>query len=102
MEWFGQNWFQILTAIGVVVSWAVHYGISAARWTAIKEKVNEMEDTLDGVQSSINVHTANSEIHVSHTLLKLFDERSDYIKQQFTDTRNDIQRLEGLLASSNK
>lgn len=97
-EWLTTNWFQAVTLIGIVIGWAVHYGISQARWNTVSDKVDEMEDTLDGVQESINIHTSNTEIHVSSTLLQLFDERSDYVKQQFTDTRNDIQRIEGMLS----
>lgn len=97
MEWLGSNWFQLVTLLGVIVSWAVHYGISTARWAAMSSKVDELEKTLDGVEKTFQLHCNNSEIHVSHTLLRLFDERSDFIKQQFADMRNDVQRIEGLL-----
>ncbi|MBK8468106.1 MAG: hypothetical protein IPL32_20015 [Chloracidobacterium sp.] len=93
-EWLATNWFQVLTLLGIVFSWAVHYGISTARWKSMSDKVDEMEVTLNNMQSSFQVHTANSEIHISGTLLKLFDERSDFIKQQFSETRADIQRIE--------
>lgn len=97
MEWFSQNWFQVLTLMGIVLSWAVHYGISTQKWASMAKKVDLIENTLNEVQKSFSLHTNNSEIHVSVTLLQLLNERSDYIKQQFADTRADIQRIEALL-----
>lgn len=99
MEWLAANWFQLITLLGVILSWAVHYGISTARQAAMSEKFEEMEEKLDAMDKTFQVHTTNSDIHVSHTLLKLFDERSDFIKQQFADMRNDVQRIEGLLTA---
>ncbi len=96
-EWLIQNWFQLFTLFGIVISWAVHYGISKARWESMSERVSEMEKMLNDMDKSFQVHTANSDIHVSHVLLKLFDERFDFIKQQTAETRNDIQRVEAIL-----
>ena len=100
MEWLSTNWFQLITLLGVILSWAVHYGISAARWAAMSKQVDEMESNIDSMDKRFQVHTTNSEIHVSHTLLKLFDERSEYIKSQFAEMRNDVQRIENLLTVS--
>lgn len=97
MEWLSQNWFQLFTLLGVIVSWAVHYGISKARWEAMSIKVGELEKTLTDMDKNFSVHTTNSDIHVSPTLLKLFDERFDFIKLQAHETRADIQRVEELL-----
>src|SRR5438477_13081489 len=98
-EWLSQNWFQVVTLAGVVLSWAVHYGISHARWDAMSKKVDEIEKQLVEMDKSFQVHTNNSDIHVSPTLLQLFNERAKYIelqfldtRQQFADTRADIQR----------
>jgi len=98
-EWLANNWFQVLTLLGIVVSWAVHYGISSARWKGVGDKVDEMEKTLDQMDKTFQMHCNNGDIHVSHTLLKLFDERADFIKQQFADMRNDVQRIEGILTA---
>ena len=98
-EWLSVNWFQVLTLLGIAFSWAVHYGISTAKWKAMADKVDEIEATLEAIQTKFDLHTQNGLIHVSPTLLQLFDERSDYVKQQFADTRNDISRIENMIAT---
>lgn len=110
MEWLGQNWFQLFAVASMLLSWAVHYGISTQKWKATEKRVNSLEVKLqqcvtdierkiDGIQASFAIHTTNSEVHVSPTLLQLFHERSEFMKLQLTETRSDIQRIEGLLTA---
>lgn len=105
-----------------MVSWGVHYGISTQKWQSLRDEFKEfktsvtsemdkfkiqltnveksLSDKMSDIEHGLAMHTTNSDIHVNPTLLQLFNERSDYIKQQFSDTRNDIQRLENMLASN--
>lgn len=65
--------------------------------------MNEMEDKLEAAVRSINSHAANNDIHISHLLLKLFDERFESIRVAQAETRTDVQRIEVILtANGNK
>lgn len=97
MEWLSLNWFQLITLLSVVLSWAVHYGISMARWTAMSDKVDDMEEKLDVMDKVFQVHITNSEMHVTPTFRQLCSERHEYTKKQFDDTRSDIQQIKNLL-----
>lgn len=109
-EWLAQNWFQLFAVVSMLLSWAVHYGISTQKWkatdvrvgtleTELKKCVDDIEKKIDGLQASFAIHTTNSEVHVSPTLLQLFHERSEFMKLQLHETRSDIQRIEGLLTA---
>ncbi|MBV9217353.1 MAG: hypothetical protein JO053_14385 [Acidobacteria bacterium] len=116
-EWLAANW---VTIVLLAASGGLHWGIATQKWQSLRDEFHEfkdailvrltkaeskfeegmaeMEDKIDEVQRSFSIHTANSEIHVSPTLLELFKERHDFNKQQFTEMRNDVQRIEALLS----
>lgn len=63
------------------------------------ERFEDLEEKVDTDIANFQSHTANGDIHVNSLMMKLFDERFDFIKQQQVDTRNDIQRIENILTS---
>src|SRR5712675_2198892 len=111
-DFLAANWFSIFTVLCVVVSSAVHYGISKQRNTQtiatvkelkqtvasevrkleknIEDKVEEMSVGIRANASALLLHTGNIDIHVSSILLELLKTRHDFVVQQMADTRSDI------------
>ncbi len=97
MEWLSANWFSILTLVGVLGGWLIHYGTSKQRNGQVIKDVGEIKTTLDAVCEQFNAHALNADVHVNHLLLKLFDERFATISANVGDARTDIQRIETML-----
>lgn len=98
-EWLAQNWFQLLTAFGILISWAVHYGISTTKWNAMAENLAELESKVDSISRDIHQHRTDSEMHVTPTLRRLLDERHEYTRLELSETRKTVQRIESLLTA---
>lgn len=97
MEFLQANWFSVLTLIGVIGGWLIHYGTSKQRNGQLIEEVGEIKEKLDQVCEQFNAHALNADVHVNHLLLKLFDERFATISANVGDARTDIQRIETML-----
>jgi hypothetical protein len=97
MEWLLANLFSILTLVGVVGGWLIHYGTSRQRNGQVIKEVGEIKTKLDTVCEQFNAHALNADVHVNHLLLKLFDERFATISANVGDARTDIQRIETML-----
>lgn len=106
MDFLSQHWFQIITLVILGGGWLVQHGASKQRNTTVVEeigkltkKVGDLEEKVDADIKNFQAHVANPDIHVNSIMMKLFDERFDFIKQQQADTRTDISRLENILTS---
>lgn len=115
-EFLANNWFSIFTVFCLVGTSCVNYGISKQRIIQTKESVEELKQEMrsDAEQLERNIehkfnemtigikanadalvaHTANADIHVSSILLELLKTRHEFVAQQLSDARNDIQRIE--------
>jgi hypothetical protein len=97
MEFLQSNWFSIVMLAIIAIERAVSHGVAKAKVAEIVKKVDEMEETIDSAITRLSVHMADSNIHITPTLIELFKERNDYSKKEMTDIRRDIRRCEDLL-----
>jgi hypothetical protein len=113
MEFLQGNWFSILAVAAYVVTELVKRGKKDQKMDGVSEKLDTfVKDVMTSVQSlatsfaaherRFNEHVANSDIHVTEMLLELLKERHDYNKNEFSNTRTDIQRVESMLSSMMK
>lgn len=119
MDFLQGNWFSLLTVISVGVGYLWRRGKRDGKMDEVISKVDGFEKVIeskikqsaDGVSNKIdqvtmalasherkfNDHVANKDIHVTDMLLELLKERHDYNKNEFANTRTDIQRVESLI-----
>jgi hypothetical protein len=105
-EFLSQNWFHFVTIAVLIGGWLVRSGAEKQRNTQLIEelgkvsnRIDDLENTMDTAEKAFHAHAGNADIHVNAMLLRLFDERFDFMKQQQLDTRHDIQRIENLLTA---
>lgn len=97
MEFLQLNWFSIVMLAIIAIERAVSHGVAKAKLSEISNKVDELEDTITAAISKFAVHMADSNIHITPTLIDLLKERNDYSKKELTDIRRDIRRVEDIL-----
>lgn len=120
---FANNWFSILTVLVMVGGFLVNLGVQRQRQAQSNTDVKDIKETmqrdrehvettfkkhLDGLMEKVTAnerimssHINNSDAHVTSTLLELLKTRHEFTAQQLLDARNDIQRIEQMLARQN-
>jgi hypothetical protein len=110
MDFLQGNWFSLLCVAVYVVAELIKRGRKDQKAAGVSKKVDELAvsfvksmDTLSASfaahERKFNDHVANSDIHVTDMLLELLKERHDYNKNEFANTRTDIQRVETMLST---
>src|SRR5689334_21578571 len=104
MEFLQGNWFSILLVAVYVAERLITWAKQGERMEQMIKKVTDVEEKIDEAArtfgehvDSFNQHVSDSSIHVTDMFQQLLHERNEYMKQQFAETRSDVQRIETLL-----
>jgi hypothetical protein len=97
MEFLQGNWFSLLLVAAYIGERIITWAKRDAKFDRVIEKMAEADIKMERAIKTIDSHIADPNVHVNAILLKLFDERFDYMKKEQNDTRTDIQRIESLL-----
>jgi hypothetical protein len=97
MEFLQANWFSLIMLLIIGIERAVSHGVAKQKAAEIIKKVGEMEAAVDGAVMRLAEHASDSDLHITPTLLELFKERNDYVKNELGNTRADVQRIEQML-----
>jgi hypothetical protein len=120
MEFLQGNWFSILVIGAYVIERVVTWAKKDAQAESLAKKVEDsdgkmtaavkaidvkMDEYLEAMSEHIkafNLHVADTDMHITPMLIELLKERHDYSKNEFANTRTDIQRVETMLSSMMK